>query len=156
MLLLSLPVQAQEKSKLEKVVWITGASLTFSAFDYVGYSLTHHNQSSLMTYRIIQLGVQGGLTYLLYKECGLTSAISFNIIWWSWGDDWAYYGWAHLINPSGGRFENRSANGLQTDRISWASWTPLGLMKGGKGAILRQHELVKQSMIGITVAIIIL
>src|SRR5206468_6952336 len=90
---------AKNLSRGERIGYVCAASLAFSLFDYIGHNATKTDHAARLAYRIFQPAVQAGITYFLYKQCGLNSAISFNIIWWTWGDDLAYYGWAYLINP---------------------------------------------------------
>ncbi len=144
-------------TKLERVAWVTGASLAFSLFDYVGYNIVRENNRAPDWYRILQVSIQCGLSYFLLRECGLPSAISFNLIWWTWGDDIGYNGWANLINPRAhdGHWENREHNGLRDNEITWAYWTPIGMLRPYKSRIPRD-VLIPQAIIGFSVAVAIL
>jgi hypothetical protein len=145
-------------TKLERVSYVIGASLAFSLFDYVGFNyVVFHPSNTARTvpfgYRIAQAGVQTALSYFLYKQVGLSSTVSFNLIWWTWGDDFGWYGWCNLLNPAHPWY-NRSFNGLQTNGITWAGWTPVGLLRR-QGTVISRDVLVTQSVIGFSLAMII-
>ncbi|HET6402448.1 MAG TPA: hypothetical protein VFH95_13780 [Candidatus Kapabacteria bacterium] len=148
-------------TRIERIEYVIGASLVFSLADYIGYSLArvdNVNDKAPWWYRTIQASVQTGISYLLYKKFGLPSTIAFNLIWWSWGDDLAYDGWADLINPgkqSIGIWENRTGNGLRSNHITWAGWTPIGLLRP-QGSLIARDALVAQAMIGLSISIAIL
>lgn len=156
--LLVLPFQSSKASdstttKLERFAWLAGSAVGLSLFDYVGHSMTKGTPGTV-PYRVAQTVFHWGLTYLLYRELGLSTAISFNVIWWTWGLDFMYYGWAQVLNPRK-PFENRNWHGLMGNEISWAWWTPLGLLRGGDKSMYKP-ELVAQSVIGLSIALIIL
>jgi hypothetical protein len=136
---------AKDLSKLARIGYIWGASLSFSLFDYLVYQLVRNNDNSRHAYRFLETGVQLGITYFLQKQCGLSSAISFTLIWWTWGDDVAYYGWSHVIQ--------RPVFAL--DNITWAGWTPVGLLRKQKTSI-DNATLMLQAMIGLGVSVAIL
>ncbi len=142
----------QSKSKLEKAAFVIGSSLAFSLFDYIGYNLTRYeSKGTNVAYRILQGTVQAGISYFLYKECGLSSAISFNLIWLTWGDDFGFYGWAYTtrIYPW---WDN---SGILHPDISWAGWTPVGLLRK-QGSPIARSTLIGQAIIGFMVSIAIL
>jgi hypothetical protein len=148
--------------RLERIEYVVGASLAFSLFDYVGYNLVRTNSSSPSWYRLLEGTVQTAISYFLYKECGLSSVISFNLIWWTWGDDMAYYGWTNLLNPASPNrlnpdsdWENRTNSGLKIRDIGWAGWTPIGLTRP-QGSNIARSTLIAQAVIGLSVSIGIL
>jgi hypothetical protein len=145
---------AQNFSRIERIGYVCGASLAFSLFDYIGANATKTNTTARSAYRVLEVAVQAGISYFLYKKLGLSSAISFNLIWWTWCDDIAYYGWAYLINPKP-PWEGRYFNGMQSDYVSWAGWTPIGLTRK-HGSLIDQAVLVTQAMIGFSISIAIL
>lgn len=145
-------------TKLERVSYVIGASLAFSLFDYVAFNAvvfapSNTDHSVPFAYRAVQASVQTALSYFLYKQVGLSSTVSFNLIWWTWGDDFGWYGWCNLINPAAPWY-NRSFNGLQTNGITWAGWTPIGLLRKQKTVISRD-VLVSQSVIGFSLSMLI-
>ncbi len=143
-------------NKLEKLGYVAGAGLTFSLLDYVGFSLVRGNNSAPGWYRVAEGTVQAAISYFLYKECGLSSAISFNLIWWTWGLDLAWYGWSYVLNPaSDGHWENRSWSGLYGRQITWAGWTPIGLLRP-QGSPIARDALYWQSIIGFAISVTIL
>jgi hypothetical protein len=145
---------AKTLTRIDRIGYVCGASLAFSLFDYVGFNATKSSTTALSVYRVLQVATQSGITYFLYKECGLSSAISFNLIWWTWGDDIGYFGWAYAFNPKP-PWEGRYHNGLQSYDISWASWTPIGLTRK-KGSLIDKATLVIQAMFGFSISIAIL
>jgi hypothetical protein len=145
---------AKNLTTIERIGYVCGASLGFSLFDYIGFNATKTNHSAQIAYRVLSVGVQTAITYFLYKECGLNSAIAFTLIWWTWGDDLAYYGWAYAINPKR-PWEGRYYNGFQGDAISWASWTPIGLTRK-KNSLIDKATLTIQAMLGFSISIAIL
>ncbi|SRR5579883_144604 len=152
------PYSAPELTLFERAGYVAGTSLVFSFADYVGYNAVRVNNQAPLWYRISQIGLQAGLSYLLYRICGLSSAIAFNVIWWTWGDDIAYYGWADLINPArgpGSEWENREHNGLRDNQITWAYWTPIGLLRP-MGSRIPRDVLIPQAIVGLSVSMAIL
>ncbi len=141
-----------DSARLERTAYVLGSSLAFSLFDYVGYGLVRKNNQAPLSYRLLQVSVQAAISYFLYKQCGLSSAITFNLMWWTWCDDISFYGWGNLLNPSWPPWENRTHNGLMGRQIDWAYWTPIGLTRPWKSLIARD-VLVAQAAIGFSVSI---
>ncbi len=130
-----------------KRVWLLGSVAAYSTFDYLGYNLTKNGSGRAPTYyRIIQFGVQGAITYFLGRKVGWDSMVSFNLVWWTFGNDLLYYKVAELFPD--GRFEGRGTWG-SLGEIHHAHWTPLGMMHGD----LSKGQVIGQSMIGLTLAL---
>ncbi len=143
------PVE-QPPTALEKAAWVAGASVVFAGFDYVGYNLTARNPTALVGYRIAQVLVQSAISWFLYRKLGLPSAIGFNLIWWTFGDDFLYYTWAEVINP-GPPWESRGAmnNSIFGNQCYWAYWTPVGISRGMKrGETIAGDTLLAQALVG--------
>ncbi len=122
---------AAEPGAGEKLLWLSGAAITYSLFDYVGYNLARGDNGSLRAYRVLQVLVQAGITWLLHEQAGLPTAIAFNVIWWTWGMDALYYVYTDMFNAQGdwekrGSFERV----ILGNRCTWASWTPIGIACG--------------------------
>ncbi|MDP4199691.1 MAG: hypothetical protein Q8922_03710 [Bacteroidota bacterium] len=155
------PSRAQDSARFARLGYVIGASVAFSLADYVGYSLArvdNVNGHAPIWYRLIESSVQAGMSYLLYEKFGLPSTIAFNLIWWTWGDDLGYYGWANALNPgkqSVGVWENREGNGLRSNHITWASWTPIGVLRP-PGSLIARDALIAQAMVGFSVSMAIL
>lgn len=111
--------------------------------------MTARNPEALKVYRVGQVAVQTVITAHLYQSEGWQGAVAFNLIWWTWTCDYAYYGWAVTLNPSA-PWENRSYNGLQ-NKITWAYWTPIGLAHR-KGEPLSRDVLTMQALMGLACA----
>ena len=162
----SVPVSAmafphEEISNVEvpagtKLLYLGGAVLGFSLFDYVGFNLVRYSDA-LPAYRVLQTLVQAGITWFLYEQVGLPTAIAFNVIWWSWGADVAYYGWTELFN-AGGTWERRGAfqKQIMENHCTWAWWTAVGVARGMKrDEVIAGDTLVAQSLIGAALAVTI-
>ncbi len=147
------PPQESLATKLEHAGYVCGATLAFSLFDYIGYNLVRGENGAPFSYRILQSLVQAAITYFLYEKCGINSAVSFNLIWWTWGSDIAYYGWADALNPKWAR-DNRTNNGLQGKEITWAWWTPIGLLRKKDSPIAR-NALIAQATVGFAISVAI-
>lgn len=153
------PLQAENQypNALGRALWVTGGVLTYATFDYLVVGLFRPN--NLTAYKVLQYCVQAGITYLLYKKCGLSSAIGFNIIWWTFGADMVYYGIAELRGetsskrwPGAGSWKVDNENG----EYSGAGWTPIGLIRGARAVETRgipTNTLVAQSIAGAVIGI---
>lgn len=145
--------RAQDSARLQRYEYVIGASLAYSFLDYVGFNLDvniHHN--TVWIYRGLQTLTQAAISYFLYKTCGLNSAIAFNVIWWSWGDDLGFYGYQLGINM-GSPWPNRTyRNDLRDNQITWAGWTPIGLLRP-QGSRIPRDALYGQAAVGFTVAL---
>ena len=142
---------------LERLLWLAGASVAYAGFDYIGYNATRNNPSALRAYRVTQVLMQSAISWLLYEQVGLPTAISFNLIWWTFGMDFLYYGYAEIINP-GHPWESRGdfGNGVLANRCGWAYWTPVGISRGMKrGKPIAANTLIAQSLVGLGLAVTI-
>ena len=81
--------RAQDSLRLQRYEYVIGAALAFSFADYV---IDNHlradagwpsNYRVPVLYRLLQGGIQAGITYFLYKNFGLPSAITFNFLTWT-------------------------------------------------------------------------
>lgn len=139
---------------LEKSVWLLGASVLFAGFDYVGFNATRQHPTALKVYRVLQVLTQSALTWLLYEQMGLPTAIGFNLIWWTFGDDFLYYGYAELVNP-GHPWESRGdlGRGVMSNHCTWAYWTPIGIARGmRRNDPIAGNTLVAQALTGLALA----
>jgi hypothetical protein len=146
-----------EPSALEKVAWLAGASVAFAGFDYVGYNLVRNTTTPRLIYRVVQFGVQVGLSWLLYKKFGLPTAIGFNIFWWTFGDDFIFYGITELCNV-GGTWQRRGIfkDNISNNNTTWAYWTPIGILRGmDQTKPIAGNTLIAQSLIGACLAVAI-
>ena len=129
----------------------------FSLYDYAGFNATYKNQDRLVAYRVSQAAVQVMFTAMLWDKWGARDAIAFNVLWWTFFCDFLYYGWGYLLNIKG--WENRETfrRGQTLNHVSWAHWTPLGLLLGGKtGREIPLSLLIGQSTVGLGISITIL
>ena len=139
---------------LEKTAWLLGASVLFAGFDYVGFNATRQNPNALKVYRVLQVLAQTAISWVLYDQVGLPTAIGFNLIWWTFGDDFLYYGFAELINP-GHPWESRGdlGRGVMSNQCRWAYWTPIGIARGmRRDDPIAGNTLVAQALTGLALA----
>jgi hypothetical protein len=151
-------VKAQDSTRFQRYAYVLGSSLVFSFADYVAFNLLKKsyggtNFAVLATFRIAEGLTQAAITYFLYKECGLSSAISFNFIWWTWGGDFAYYGWGYLLSLF--PWESRAQSGLRFSEYNSAGWTPIGLLRP-QDSWIAKNALEAQAVAGLSVSISIL
>jgi hypothetical protein len=141
-------------SRLEKTAWLLGASVLFAGFDYVGYNLTRNHPTALKVYRALQVLTQSAISWLLYDQMGLPTAIGFNVIWWTFGTDFIYFGFAELVNP-GHPWESRGdlGRGVMSNHCTWAYWTPIGIARGmRRNDPIAGNTLVAQALTGLALA----
>ncbi len=108
----------------------------------------------------------GAINYFLYQTCGISSAISFDLIWWTWGLDLGFSGWGDVINPAypwinrtnsslgtdGGKFNSPNAG---RNAVDWAGWTPVGLLRRPK-SFIALNTLYAQAVVGFSISMAIL
>ncbi|MBN1448393.1 MAG: hypothetical protein JXA28_10725 [Bacteroidetes bacterium] len=141
----------------EKILYLTGATLGFALFDYVGFNLVRGNNVMLPVYRVLQGLVQAGVSWFLYRKLGLPTTIAFNVLWWTWGMDAVYYGYTELFNVGGswnGRGTFRAE--ILDNNCTWASWTPVGIARGmDPDKKIAGDTLIAQSLVGAALALTI-
>ncbi len=143
----------------KKALGVVGASVAFSLFDYVGFNIARkHGKVGL--YRPFQIATQAGLTFLLKEKFGWKTAGAFNALWWTFNHDLMYYGWAHLLNPGNGWDSRPAFKGVVEDKVTWAWWTPAGLVNMLGGGSMRDpikgKTLLVQAGVGVAVALTLL
>jgi hypothetical protein len=138
----------------EKVLYLTGAALAFGLFDYVGFNLARDNSTTLILYRVLQVMVQAGVSWFLYEQVGLPTAIGFNILWWTWGLDTIFYGYTELFDVGGSwRGKGVFQSDIMGNHCTWASWTPVGISRGmDPEKRIAGNTLVAQSLVGAVLA----
>jgi hypothetical protein len=144
--------------RLERYELVIGSGLVFSLGDYIGFNLLKkaHGEQGFKTplfFRIAEGITQAAITFFLYKECGLSSAISFNLIWWTWGDDFTYYEWEQLLGffP----WDHRSGSGLRFRKYDSAGWMPIGLTRL-QGSMIARSTLIAQAVIGLSISMTVI
>lgn len=132
----------------------------FALFDYFGYNLSvkwgYVNEKFINPYRIVQMLMQVTITLVLFFFYGWKEAVSFNFLWWTWTADLIFYCYCYLLNMFNHLFAMQDE--VQKDIVSWAWWTPYGLIKWA--LIGRQQEpishtvLALQSIIGMILTLL--
>jgi hypothetical protein len=161
-LLMATNVRGQDSTRLKRIEYVVGSSLAFSLVDYLGYNIlvkpNPYNTTNIIALHVLDIAFGSAINYFLYKTCGLSSAISFDLIWWTWGLDLGFYGWGDVINPAN-PWVNRANSSLNTsewgDSIGWAGWTPIGLLRPPHSNIALS-TLYAQAIIGFSVSMAIL
>jgi hypothetical protein len=131
--------------------------LVYALGDYIGYNLTRHDTRQLRRYRIGQVCMQMVLTGLTWFAASWATALAFNLIWWTFGEDILYYAFAAILNP-GGRWESRGnfRKNILGNRCTWAFWTPAGMMRGmNRAACIPARVLIPQAIAGLFLAVIL-
>jgi hypothetical protein len=152
---ISPPPEKEKPAILTKLLYLGGASLLYSGIDYVGFNATNRNPTALGIYRVCQVLMQGAITWFLYEKLGLSTAIGFNLIWWTFGDDFLYYTYAEAVNP-GAPWESRGAMkaSIFGNQCYWAYWTPVGLSRGAsRHKVIAGDTLLAQTLIGAVLGI---
>jgi hypothetical protein len=148
------------EQRLERIEYVVGSAVAFSLFDYTGFNvlgsmhLKNDNKVGLTMLHLLDAFAGTGINYFLYSKFGLSSAISFDLIWWTWGNDMGFYGWTYLLNPAS-PWINRTNNGLRGGEVNWAGWTPVGLIRP-QGSWIANSTLFAQSIIGFSISMAIL
>lgn len=155
------------------------AILVFSIFDFFGYNISKKygwvDENFINLYRVIQGIVQFGITIHLFLLYNFITALSFNILWWTFVADWIYYilciPFGFIFNISTGYKESFQ------NKVRHAWWTLFGLTQlliygkepakiatrdlNGNVISVRSYRILKwqylllQSVIGIVIVILI-
>jgi len=153
--------------------------IIFSIFDFIGYNVSKKykwvDENFINLYRVIQGIVQLIITSYLLLHYDFVTALSFNILWWTFVADWIYYllciPFGFIFNISTGYKEPFQ------NKVRHAWWTFFGLIQlllfGKEPAkiakkdfigniisirsyrILKWQYLLSQSIIGIITVILI-
>jgi hypothetical protein len=127
----------------------------YALADYLGYNFTRHDPNSLRRYRVAQAVMQATLTALAGLLASVATAVAFNLVWWTFGEDILYYAYAAVLNP-GGRWESRGnfRRYILGNCCTWAYWTPIGMLRGmDKSRRIAGSTLIAQASIGAAGAI---
>jgi len=171
------------------LLYIAIFTVGFSLFDYIAYNEFHKRKLTngiFAPYRIVQGSVQVILIALAWYFCGIIVAIGFTIIWWTWGCDFMFHLYCFTDFYDDKQYVSKEFFGtmnykdylekyfdeqqneyryiLYWNNITWAWWTPYGLLdllisgkdKGTKYfKIINWRILAVQSFIGIIITLIL-
>ena len=152
----SLALPDEHPKPFENALWVTGGVLAFGTFDYLVVGLFRPDHENI--YKFVQYAAQAGITYFLYKKCGLSSAIGFNLIWWTYGADMVYYGICELRGPTHD-LRWPGAGAYARDMVhgnSFVGWTPVGLLRGARAVEnhpVPNNTVVAQSLAGAVIGL---
>lgn len=133
------------------------AAFVFALFDYFGYSISVKkgwvDYNLINPYRIVQTIVQGIINLILFIYFGWFYVIGFTLLWWTWNCDLLFY----LIYDTLGIFGPRTAFKTEVlgNLVSWAWWTPLGLLFYKKTDVIKWPALLSQALIGLIITFLI-
>lgn len=125
------------------------AIVFFAFFDVTLYNLVRFSTPLMIkVYRVFQHIVLVALAVGLMYEVSVPSGIAFLLMWWTWVADLVYYFLYDL-------FLGRSAfkEEVLGDIVTWAWWTPLGLLFVPKGETINGSWLLIQSVLGLVLSI---
>jgi len=122
---------AEDDANMTRLPVLAAVCMAYALLDYLGYNLTRHDARLLRRYRAAQAAMQVALTAAAWLLASAATAIAFNMIWWTFGEDILYYAFAAMFNP-GGRWESRGnfRRYVLGNQCTWAFWTPIGLLRG--------------------------
>ena len=153
---------------MDNLILILAFTFAFSLFDYFAYNISAKKgwtNGLLAPYRIAQTCVQIILIAIAWAFVNGIVAIGFTLLWWTWCCDWIF----HIFCLSN-LFEDRKyvwdkdARKKYWNNISWAWWTPYGLLDlliSGKDKETKYFKIVGwrilavQSLIGISITVTI-
>lgn len=119
----------------------------FSVLDAFIWPVARRQHKAIIRgYRIGQIAFLAFIVIGLFGSVSLGAALAFLILWWTFIADFLFY----LINDFV-RHENAFQREVMSDRVTWASWTPIGLL----GAKTTGKALIIQGAIGVFVAVFV-
>ena len=127
------------------------ALIVFAFFDYFGYNVLHKIQPTVcgITQHALLIAI-AAILYFLAWQC----TVAFILLWWTWWADAIYYVFADSFrwyHKAGDRWQAEAVE----DRVTWAWWTPMGLMLPYKMP-MPYTTLLRQLIIGMALALIIM
>jgi hypothetical protein len=158
LLIMTTNVRGQDSTRLKRIEYVVGSCLAFSLVDYLGYNIFVKGDpgktTAILALHVFDAAMGAAINYFLYKTCGLSSALSFDLTWWTWGLDMGFSGWGDVINPAS-PWVNRANSSLSHGLVNWAGWTPIGLLRP-QGTWIARNALFAQAAIGFSVSMAIL
>jgi hypothetical protein len=140
--------------------------ILYAFIDYFGYNTVGKwavyvpiFKWKIQIYRLLQNVFQFGvLTPFLYFYVNPVVAFIFNLLWWTWNADLVYYAICEVFNgfhltgfPGRGSFKND----VLGNQVTWASWTPYGLIRGAKTMPISYSILLVQSFLGTLISVVL-
>jgi hypothetical protein len=144
--------------RLKRYESVIGSCLAFSLVDYAGYNIfvksDQTRAGAILALHVFDFALGAAINYFLYTTCGLSSAISFDAIWWTWGLDLGFFGWGELTNPAY-PWINRTDISHYLGSVDWAGWTPVGLLRP-RGNWIAMSTMLAQAAVGLSISMAIL
>lgn len=128
------------------------AGILFAFFDYTFYNTL--GQKKLTLYRVIQTAFQILLVVALWFVGPLASVL-FMLLWWTWNCDLLYYFFCYILHWYSAQPKNSFEQYILSDTVTWAWWTPYGLIRGHKSEPIDGDILVIQASAGIILSIVL-
>jgi hypothetical protein len=145
------------------------AIFIFGMFDYVGYN--KYGQFPLKKlklilwevhpYRVIQTLFQLGLFISMWIFIDFWAGFLFMFMWWAWLADFVYYLYYDVLKWFGEQGSAGEAFKEQVlgNRVTWASWTPYGIIfrwiPGYKKQPISGKILIIQGIVGLIISIVV-
>ena len=134
------------------------AAVLFGFGDYWGFNTL--GQKHLVVYRIIQTASQILLAAGCWALGGHWAAFSFLMLWWCFWADLVYYACCALLKWYPAEPANAFEQNVMGNVVSWAWWTPYGLIRmlfgqAKKTDPINGNILIVQALIGTALAIVI-
>ncbi|MFO0748080.1 MAG: hypothetical protein U1F43_20840 [Myxococcota bacterium] len=139
-----------------------GGAFAYAVYDYIAFNELAFNQGDgkQLQYRLFQAPTQVFIHQWLASNVSSAAAGAFETLWWTWGCDLMFYAIAELGIGKADWHGPGSWETVSRAGITWASWTPLGILAGignlmnGKkwSEPIEGGALILQSLIGFLVA----
>lgn len=109
-----------------------GGAFAFAVYDYIAFNefAANKGDQQQLKYRLFQTPTQLFIHRWLSEKVSPASAAAFDVIWWTWGCDLMFYAIAQLDVGKSGWAGPGSFRMVNDDEVTWASWTPLGILSG--------------------------
>lgn len=143
---------------MELLTAFTGI-IIFSLYDYFGFHISYkkgwEDFTPINPYRISQSIIQLIITAILLIFFGWLSALTFNILWWTWWADLLFYLWYDLLRVFGYPRKPRGfREQVMGNKVTWAYWTAWGILRlKHKHEIMTWKEIFFQAIIGLIIVV---
>lgn len=155
-------LDAQDPAWWENLLAAMGGAFAYALYDYIAFNAFAFNQGDerQLQYRLFQAPTQIFIHRWLSQNVSPQAAAAFEVIWWTWGCDLMFYAIAELGLGQEGWHGPGSFEGVSRAKVTWASWTPMGIVAGLGNLIngepwtepLDGGQLILQSLVGVLVA----
>lgn len=151
----------KDPSTWDKLLVVLGGAAIVSLTDYIAYNMVRDDaQTTSNGYRPMQIAVQGAAAKLIQDLAGTDALLGAAMFQWFFGADLMYYAWGCIPAHGEGSWEGRAdvLKLVRSGRITWAGWTPLGLLKKlfGGDSSMTFGEAMFQGVTGLWLAVLLM